>query len=141
MRGLEEQLEASQHKEQSLEDSLCSASQSLQHVQELTQEQMDLKDREVQQMKSELSELEEKQREMDQSVMESRVLVERLERAERTAQNEAQRLEKDLKDEQRRKSQELETTAIERNRLQRKVRSYLVGFFFKVLQWWLVDPV
>lgn len=120
VRSLEEQLKASHWREQSLDDSLVSANDSLQHVEVLTQQRVELKERELAQVREELGELERRQQALEGNVVASRLQVEQLERGERSAQLECEELREEL-EEWRGKERDMQVMAGEKDRLQRKV--------------------
>ena len=120
MRQLEEQLDAAQHREQSLDDSLNSVNDSLRHVQDLTEQRLELKEEELGRVREELSELEHRHSQLEESVAESRRKVDGLERAEREAQLRCEELEDELQD-WRVKDRKMEEMSGEKDRLQRKV--------------------
>lgn len=121
VKDLEEQLRSSGYKEQSLNDSLSSANNSLRHVQDLTQQRVDLKDQELNHVKAELEDVEQRYKVLEQKMTESRLHIEQLERAERTALLEGEELREEL-EEWKAKEWHIEEMAGEKDTLQRKVR-------------------
>ena len=121
MKSLQDQLEASRHKELSLDDSLTSTTESLKHVQDLTEKHLELKEEELAQLKSELSGLEEKHVKLEEAMVESLQNVDRLERAHRRAQEESQQLREELEEEQRENGRKWESMNEDKEKIQRKV--------------------
>lgn len=119
---LEEELRVSQWREQSLDDTLLSANDSLRHVEDLTQQRVDLKEAELARVKSELSELEKRHELLEKSMEASRLHVEQLERVERSAQMECESLQEEL-EEWKAKERQIVEIAGEKERVQRKVGS------------------
>lgn len=117
---LEEELRASQWREHSLDDSLQSANDSLRNVTDVTQQRVDLKAAELAQVKSELSDLERRHKLLEKSVVSSRLHVDQLERAERSAQMECEELREEL-EEWKAKERQIVEIAGEKERVQRKV--------------------
>ncbi len=121
VKRLEEQLDASQHREQSLDDSLTSVNDSLRHVQELTEQRLELKEEELSHVRAEFSELESRHCQLEESMLASHRRVEGLERAEREAQLRSEELQEELED-WKVKERKMEGISVEKDRLQRKVR-------------------
>lgn len=134
VQSLKSELEASYHKEQCLDSSLSSANNSLAHVQELTEQRLELKDAELRQVKSELTELEKRQKVLEQGMLESRQEVGRLERAEHEALQESEELRDELEG-WKVKERRIEELSSDRDRLQRKVNIIIARWAWLVTRW------
>ena len=121
VKALTEQLQSAQWREQSLDDSLTSANDSLRHVEDLTQQRIELKERELSQVRSELADLEKRHQLLERSVVESRLHIDQLERADRSSQMECEDLREEL-EEWKAKERQIQEIAGEKDRVQRKVR-------------------